>query len=74
MYLLIKRGVYRHDVLGCWTSIDTAKREATDSVLAEHDHYHDVEIFEIVPDTAGEKLLGSMTYNKATGVVDWSGE
>lgn len=70
MYLLIKRGVYRHDLLGCWTSLETAKREACDSVMAEYDHYHSVEIFEITPDTAGEKLVAEASFNYDTKQVD----
>jgi hypothetical protein len=72
MYLLIKRGVYRHNLLGCWNDLNVAKREASDSIMAEPDHYHDVEIFEISPNTAGEKLIATLTYDRGEGLVKCS--
>jgi len=42
IYLVIKEGVYRHEVVGLYDSEDSAKGEAMRFIMAEPDDYHAV--------------------------------
>lgn len=48
VWIAIRRGIYRHEVLGVFPSLEDAEAVGLASVNAEHDHYHDVEILESV--------------------------
>jgi len=40
VYVVIKEGVYRHDIVGVWDSLDLAKAAAEGAIAAEKDDYH----------------------------------
>ena len=54
IYLVIQRGVYRHDVVGAFSTKEFAIAAASDAARAESDHYHCFEILVCVIDTRTE--------------------
>lgn len=60
VYVAIKRGVYRHDVLGAWEYLDSAIETGKAFVDAEEDHYHQVEVVRVIIGLPGERLVGSV--------------
>ena len=53
VYIAIQKGVYRHNVLGTFTSMEAAAVQAKTSLKEEEDHYHNVEIVESELDEFG---------------------
>lgn len=60
VYVVIRKGVYRHEVIGVFSNVDRAKDAAHESVQAEHDHYHDAQILLCNLDGGGERRLGEV--------------
>lgn len=61
VYVAIQEGVYRHDIVAVCTDQAKAEELAKDSVDAEYDHYHSVEIVEMDLDgVAPELVVGSV--------------
>ena len=57
MFICIQKGVYRHAIVGCSESLETARGLAKGAIQNEPDHYHDVEIVEIQLDSSLDETL-----------------
>lgn len=47
MFLAIVSGIYRHDVLGIFSTMEKAKDAADAFFALEKDHYHEVEVIQM---------------------------
>jgi hypothetical protein len=50
MYIVYQQGVYRHAILGVFTTIELAKKSALLGALDEYDGYHDFVIAKVSVD------------------------
>ena len=64
VYVAIQQGVYRHAVIGAFTTLDAATAVGCEAVTAEDDHYHDVVVLACPLDGRGERLLGRCTWRR----------
>lgn len=46
VYVVIKKGVYRHRIIGVWKTLATAQLEAGRAILKEPDNYHVMQVVE----------------------------
>jgi hypothetical protein len=79
VYIAIRRGVYRHEVVGAFTELDRAIAAGHESVQTEHDHYHDVEVLACALNGGEEELIGEVTavwehipQERPPGACSWS--
>ncbi len=61
IYVVIRRGVYRHEILGLCGTLDSAQALGAEAVTQEHDHYHDAEVVACELGAPGERYLGAVT-------------
>lgn len=60
-YLVIQRGVYRHDVWGVRFSVEAARALGEVMLAKERDDYHSAEIVEVELDgDAPERIVGRL--------------
>ena len=45
MYVVTKEGVYRHDILGIFNSLELANNHCDASFKNEKDDYHDIQVY-----------------------------
>ena len=51
MYVIVKSGVYRHEICGVIDTMDDAIERANTLIMAEKDDYHEFEVLEFMPNT-----------------------
>lgn len=71
VYLAIKRGVYRHEVLAASDNPETVSHVGREFIRREHDHHHDVEIV-CLPLTSyqGVASIAESVLNRLTWLPD----
>lgn len=69
--IVVKLGVYRHDITGPFTHQHKAEKRAEELLLAEKDHYHSYEVVQLVDGV--EKILSEVTWNHRTDSIQWQG-
>ncbi len=52
MYLAIQKGINRHKIIGLYSSQAAAEENGRRAIELEPDHYHDIEIIEVMADVA----------------------
>lgn len=60
VYVVTKRGMYRHEIIGVYTTLNLAIQVGHNFVEQESDHYHSAEIVLATPDGETE-YLGEVT-------------
>ncbi|SPF82097.1 hypothetical protein [Pseudomonas phage GP100] len=60
-FVVVKRGVYRHDLCGCHSNLEKAKALAEVAQHKEKDAYHDFEVVEVFYDGREELHLFTFT-------------
>lgn len=70
MFVVVKRGVYRHEIWGCRSTLEEAKILACQKLETERDDYHTAEI--TIPTEDGEKMIGSLQRRDDRRVTDGS--
>lgn len=61
IYIVIQRGMYRHNIIGAALSITKAKEMAEKAMREESDHYHDLEVTLVNINDEGEEVLTFLT-------------
>ncbi len=54
VYVAIRAGVYRHDILGVFSTVEAASYIGQCAIIAESDHYHSVDVVELDLDGPAE--------------------
>ena len=57
LYVVIKKGVYRHSIVGVYDTLEKAKERAEECIQAERDTYHDFSVGAIELNTATEDVM-----------------
>lgn len=60
IYVVIKTGVYRHEIVSVRTSQGAAQADGVTAARAEHDAWHHFEIVECVLDEPGERVVAEV--------------
>jgi hypothetical protein len=61
VYLVVKTGVYRHELCGYGDSIEHAEEIAVAARQGERDAYHDFDIVEVFEGHKEEKFIARLT-------------
>lgn len=57
LYAVIKKGVYRHGIVGVYDTLGKAKERAEECIQVEHDTYHEFIVGAIELNTAAEDVM-----------------
>lgn len=64
LYVVIKKGVYRHNVIGVWDNLANAKKAAEGAIASEPDDYHQMEIVRTPLNLIGEDEVVATLYRE----------
>lgn len=60
IYVVVKSGVYRHEIVGVYSTLKLACEAAEAAAHAESDDYHGFEVLECTLDNPGEHLVAEV--------------
>lgn len=72
VYVVVQKGVYRHDLVGVFVSEEEARKCADAYIRAESDDYHTFQVVRMVMGVPGEALV--CTFRRVDAKhYEWSG-
>ncbi len=76
IYIVVKQGVYRHDITGAYSSAQRAREVATGLAFSESDHWHEFQVIRLSIDGDGKESLIGAAFGSSRNVVprtvEWS--
>src|SRR6185369_9326818 len=69
IYVIVRRGVYRHEILGNHTDPRQAIEQAVHAIKQERDSYHNMEIVELTPNSMNEERVAYVISRQDEDIV-----